>query len=212
MIVEHRSRRPRIDASATIAPGAVISGDVEIGAHTVVLAGAVVTAQGAPVRIGENCVLMEHTVIRGAGRYPCHLADHVLVGPHSHVAGAAIGRRCFIATGASVFNGAILEEGVIVAINGIVHIATRCPAGTFVPMAHIAFGDPAKIYPPTEAPSVHRLITGLGFTKTVFGFDSAGLADPSAIEELCRRYARSLARHRDDQVVQDRNSPRSETH
>jgi len=109
-----------------------------------------------------------------------------------------------IATGASVFNGAILEESVVVAINGIVHIATRCPASTFVPMAHIAFGDPAKIYQPTEAPSVHKLITGLGFTKTVFGFDSAVLADGSAIEQLCDRYARSLARHRDDKVVRNR--------
>src|SRR6266550_181392 len=96
MIIEHRSRAPRIDPSATIAPGAVVSGDVEIGAHTVVLAGAIVTAQGAPVRIGEYCVLMEHAVIRGAGRHPCHIADHVLVGPHSHVTGAAIGRRCLL--------------------------------------------------------------------------------------------------------------------
>ncbi len=201
MIVEHRGRRPLIDPSATIAPGAVVSGDVEIGAHTVVLAGAIVTAQGAPVRMGEYCVVMEHAVVRGAGRHPCHIADHVLVGPHSHITGAALERRCFVATGAAVFNGAILEEGTVVAINGIVHIATRCPASTFVPMAHIAFGVPAKIYPPTEAPSVHKLIASLGFTKTVFGFDSGSLSDASAVEELCKRYARALAHHRDDQVL-----------
>jgi carbonic anhydrase/acetyltransferase-like protein (isoleucine patch superfamily) len=202
LLIEHRGGKPQIDASATIAPGAIISGDVQIGAHSVVLAGAVVTAQGAPVRIGQRSIIMEQAVIRGAGKHPCHIADHVLVGPHSHISGAVISRRCFIATGAAIFNGAVLEEGTVVAINGIVHIATRCPPATFVPMAHIAFGDPAQIYPPAEAPSVHKAIASLGFTRTVFGFDSATLADSSAIEELCDRYSRALARHRDDRLIQ----------
>ncbi len=38
MIIEHRGAKPVIDTSATIAPSAIISGDVAIGPHTVVLA------------------------------------------------------------------------------------------------------------------------------------------------------------------------------
>ncbi len=45
MIIEHRGAKPVVDGSATIAPGAVISGDVAIGPHTVVLAGAIITGE-----------------------------------------------------------------------------------------------------------------------------------------------------------------------
>jgi len=202
MLVEHAGRRPTVAPSALVAPSAVVSGDVDVGAGTVVLPGAVVTAQGgAPVRIGACCVVMESAVIRGPGKYPTIIGSYVLVGPHAHVSGATIGNRVYIATGAAVFNGAVLEEGTVVAINAIVHIATRLVAGSFVPIGHIAFGDPARIVSSSEAPALRQEIAALGFTKRVFAFDAKSLADPGAIEELCRRYSRSLLRHRDDQVV-----------
>lgn len=202
MLVEHRAKRPFVADSAVVAPTAVISGDVHIGPDTVVLAGAVVTAQGAPVRIGTSCVIMENAVIRGAGNHATTLGNHVLVGPHTHVSGATISHRVFVATGAAVFNGAVLEEGTVVTINAVVHIGTKCPAGTLVPIGHIAFGDPARIVSPSEAPSIHRELAALGFTKVVFGFEANSLTDPSAIEALCHRYARALSRHRDDTPVQ----------
>jgi len=202
MLVEHEGRRPTVAASALVARSAVVSGDVDVAAGTVVLAGAVVTSQGgAPVRIGECCVVMENAVIRGAGKYPTTLGSYVLVGPNAHVSGATVESRVYLATGAAVFNGAVLEEGSVVAINAVVHIATRLTAGSFVPIGHIAFGDPARIVSPSEAPALRHEIAALGFTKNVFGLDAKSLADPSVIEELCRRYSRSLLGHRDDQVV-----------
>ncbi len=201
MLVEHRKNKPFVDDTAVIAPTAVISGDVHIGAGTVILAGAVVTAQGAPVRIGESCVIMENAVLRGAGKHSTTLGNYVLVGPNSHVTGATIGHRVFVATGAAIFNGAALEEGTVVAINAVVHIGTICPAGTLVPIGHIAFGDPARIVSPSDAPSIHKEIAAFGFTKSVFGFEAKSLVDPSTIEELCHRYSRALSRHRDDRVI-----------
>ena len=201
MLLEHRGKKPFIADSAVIAPTAVISGDVHIGADTVILAGAVVTAQGAPVRIGGSCVIMENAVVRGAGQHATTLGNSVLIGPHAHVTGATIGHRVFVATGAAVFNGAVLEEGTVVAINAVVHISTKCPAGTLVPIGHIAFGDPARIVSVAEAPTIHKELAALGFTKTVFGFDAQSLIDPTTIEELCARYSRALRRHREDHVV-----------
>lgn len=203
MRIEHRGKRPVIDATAVVAPTAIISGDVHVGAGTVVLAGAVISSQGAPVRIGQHCIIMEYAVIRGAGKHPCTLGNHVLVGPHAHITGATIQGRAFIATGASVFNGAILEAGVVVAINAVVHINTRCLAGTGVPIGHIAFGDPAKVYAPHEAPAVHAQLSALGFTKAVFGLEAQRLADTDTIEKLCERYARSLGAHQDDRIVSE---------
>ena len=193
--------RPVVAETAVIAPTAVLSGDVHIGADTVVLAGAVVTAQGAPVRIGASCVIMENAVVRGAGKYATTLGDHVLVGPHAHISGATISHRVFIATGASVFNGAVLETGTVVTINAVVHIGTTCPAGTLVPIGHIAFGNPARIVPPSEVAIIHQELAALGFTNWVFGVEATSLAAPHTIEALCQRYSRALRRHGDDRIV-----------
>src|SRR6266446_6640668 len=201
MLAEHLGKRPVVDPEAVIAPTAVISGDVHIGSGSVVLTGAVITSQGAPVRIGQHCIVMENAVLRGAGRYPCTLGNHVLIGPHAHIAGATVNGCAFVATGASVFNGAVLEQGVVVAINAIVHVGTRCVAGTGVPIGHIALGDPATIYPPHEAPTVHAQLRALGFTKAVFGLEAQSLADAGTIEKVCERYARSLRAHRDDAIL-----------
>ncbi len=202
MLIEHRGLRPVISARAVIAPSAVISGDVEIGAHTVVRAGAIVTAEGAPVRIGERCVIMEHAVIRGAGRYACTIGDHVLIGPHAHVSGATIDRCCFLATGAIIFNGAALGEGTWVAVRGVVHIASHCPPSTYIPIGHIGVGDPVTIYQPNEAPAASKAIASIGFTKTVFGFESERIADPHVIHEICDRYTRASHHHRHDRIVE----------
>src|SRR5262249_52333209 len=75
MRTEHLGKRPLIDPTALIAPTAIVSGDVHVGAGSVILAGAIVTSQGAPVRIGRSCIVMEHAVLRGAGRYPCTLGN-----------------------------------------------------------------------------------------------------------------------------------------
>src|SRR5262245_50966606 len=88
---------------------------------------------------------------------------------------------------------AVLEEGVVIAINAVVHIATRCLAGTGVPIGHIAFGDPATVYAPHDAPTVHAQLAALGFTKAVFGLDAQRLADADTIEQLCARYAKALS-------------------
>lgn len=201
MLVEHRKSKPLVADTAVIAPTAVISGDVHIGAGTVILAGAVVTSQGAPVRIGESCIIMENAVVRGAGKHSTTLGNYVLVGPNAHVTGATIAHRVFVATGAAVFNGAVLEEGTVVAINAVVHIGTKCPPGTLVPIGHIAFGDPARIVSPSDARTIHKEIAALSFTKLVFGFEAKSLVESSAIEELCLRYSRALSRHRDDRVM-----------
>ena len=65
VFVEHRLKIPQVSESAYIAPTAVLAGDVTVGPHSRVLFGAVITAEGGPVEIGRNCVIMEHAVIRG---------------------------------------------------------------------------------------------------------------------------------------------------
>jgi len=202
-LIKHRGAKPAIHETASIAATAVVSGDVTIGEDTVVLAGAVITSEGAPVSIGARCVVMENAVIRGAGRHPCTIGHHVLIGPHGHVCGATIAPRCFLSTGATVFNGSVLEEGTRMAVHSVVHIDTFCPASTFIPAGHTAFGEPARIFRPDEALSLHRLVAAKGFTRTVFGFDSTEMGIPDSVELLCDRYAGALHKHAVDRLEEE---------
>ncbi len=128
-----------------MAPTALLVGAVQVARGAVVLDGAVLTAESAPVTLGEESIVMENAVVRGAGKHPTFIGDRTLIGPSAHVTRAQIGSECMIATHASVFNGSVLADGVMVAVGGIVHVGTVLAEGDVVPMQHIAVGDPGRI-------------------------------------------------------------------
>jgi carbonic anhydrase/acetyltransferase-like protein (isoleucine patch superfamily) len=202
MLVEHRGVSPKIDPTAWIAPNAVVSGAVTIGAGSRVLYGAVLTADGrAPLTVGAECVIMENAVLRAAGRYPLTLGDRVLVGPHAHLSGCTIGSRCYIATGAMVFNGARLGETCMVALDAKVHIDTELADNTFVPMGFIAYGRPGQLHAPEQAPLVHEQLTRRGFLDYVFGPELQGRTRAQMMDVVMTRYTRSLGHHEGDRVI-----------
>ena len=67
MLIEHEGKRPQLAESAYVAPTAVVCGDVTVGEDARILFGAVLTAEGGPVVLGNRCIVMEHAVIRGRG-------------------------------------------------------------------------------------------------------------------------------------------------
>ena len=201
MILEHGGKRPRIHASAYVAPNATICGDVTVGAESRVLFGAVLTAESGPVTIGERCIIMENAVIRGVAHHPASLGDHVLVGPHAHLSGCRIEDDVFIATGACIFNGATIGARATVRIRGIVHIRTRIPPDTVVPIGWVALGDPVRLFSPKDHDEISTLLAGLDFARTVFG-DQAAPRGETRMPERSRRYARALGAHKDDRIVE----------
>jgi carbonic anhydrase/acetyltransferase-like protein (isoleucine patch superfamily) len=200
MLLEHDGRRPRIHASAYIAPNATVSGDVTIGPESRILFGAVLTAEGGPVILGGHCVVMEQAVLRGTKAHPLRLGDHVLVGPHAHLSGCTVEDNVFVATGASVFNGARLGARSTIRINGIVHIKTVLAADAVVPIGWVAVGDPARILPPDAHDEIRAAQEPLNFSKTVFNLDPAP-AGQSNMPERMRRYAAALGRHLQDRIL-----------
>jgi carbonic anhydrase/acetyltransferase-like protein (isoleucine patch superfamily) len=201
MIVEHAGARPSIDPTAWVAPNAVVSGDVTIGPGSRVLYGAVLTSEGAPLRVGSGCVVMEQAVLRAAGRFPLHLGDQVLVGPHAYLSGCIIGDRSFIATGTMVFNGAIVGAASTVAIGAKVHIGCELPEEARVPMGFIAVGRPAQIFAPDDAPLARDELAKLDFMRYVFGVDTDGRDRADVMDEAMTRYTRALGAHLGDRVV-----------
>jgi carbonic anhydrase/acetyltransferase-like protein (isoleucine patch superfamily) len=202
MLIEHCGQRPVVHDSAWVASNAVLSGDVTIGPNARVLYGAVLTAESGSIRVGAHSLIMEQAVLRASRRFPTLIGDHVLIGPHAHLAGCLVEDEVFIATGSSIFNGATLERTSTVRINGIVHINSRLPEGVDMPIGWIAVGDPAQILPPEKWEIIGPELRKANFSKTVFGLDASGTRS-GIMKAMTTKYADALNRHRDDRVVRE---------
>ena len=199
MILEHDGALPKIDPTARIAPNAVLCGDVHIGANSSIGFGAVLTAESGPIAIGANCVVMDTAVIRGTRRHPVEVGDNVLIGPRAYLSGCHVEDDAFLATGATVFNGARIGARAEVRVNGIVHLRTVLPPDAVVPLNWIAVGDPAEILPPERHEDIWALQKPLDFPGTVFGVARPRPGE-TFMPEVMPRYARVLARHKNDKA------------
>jgi carbonic anhydrase/acetyltransferase-like protein (isoleucine patch superfamily) len=100
-----------------VAPNATVCGDVTTGPNCSIGFGAVLTAESGPIVLGANCVVMDTAVIRGVRGNPVTVGDNVLVGPRAYLTGCTVGDNVFMATGATVFNGARIGARAEVRIN-----------------------------------------------------------------------------------------------
>jgi carbonic anhydrase/acetyltransferase-like protein (isoleucine patch superfamily) len=201
VIVEHQGQAPRLADDVYVAPNAVVCGDVEIGAGSRILFGAVVTADNGPVRIGERCVVMENAVIRGRTGYRAELGDHVLIGPHAHVNGARVGDDAFVATGVSIFPGARVGSRAELRIGAVLHVNSTLADDATVPIGWVAVGNPAKLLPPAEHEEIWAIQKRLDFPGTVLGVSRAP-AGESHMPEAMARYSRWLGTHKDDRILE----------
>lgn len=200
-ILEHGGVSPAIDPSARVAPNATVCGDVRIGPNCSVGFGAVLVAEGGPVTLGANCVVMDTAVVRGVRGGAVAIGDNVLVGPRAYLSGCTVGENAFLATGATVFNGARIGARAEVRINGIVHLATVLPEDAVVPLGWIAVGDPARILPPDRHEEIWAVQEPLDFPRRVFGVERPAPGE-TFMPGVMPRYAAFLRRaHQDDRPI-----------
>lgn len=200
MLLEHDGARPTIDPTTRIAPNALVCGDVTIGANCSIGFGAVLTAESGPIRIGANCVVMDTVVLRSLKRHPLVIGENVLVGPRASLSGCTVEDNAFLATGATVFNGATIGARAEVRVNGIIHVMTVLPPDAVVPLGWIAVGDPAEILPPDRHEDIWAIQERLDFPRVVFGVERPPPGG-TLMPEVMPRYARSLGRHKRDTEV-----------
>ena len=200
MLIAHDGKSPCVHPSARIAPNAVICGDVTVGAACSVGFGAVLTAESGPVILGAGSIVMDTAVVRGVRRHPVVIGQRVLVGPRAYLTGCTVEDEVFLATGVTVFNGAVVGRRSEVRINALVHLRTRLAPETTVPIGWVAVGDPARLFPPERHEEIWAVQEPLDFPRTVFGVARPGSGE-SVMPEVMVRYARALGRHRDDVVL-----------
>lgn len=171
-----------IDDTAWVAPSAIVTGDVSVGAGSRILHGAVLNADHGPIRLGRDVLVMENAVLRGRASHGLTLGDAVLVGPHAHLNGATIEDEVFLATGVSVFAGARAGTRSELRINSVLHVNSTLPPDTVLPIGWIAAGDPAELFAPERHRELWAVQEPLDFPGTMYG-----VPRNTSMRELMRR-------------------------
>jgi carbonic anhydrase/acetyltransferase-like protein (isoleucine patch superfamily) len=136
----YRDAWPRIDASAWLAPGVSIIGDVTIGPDSSVWYGSTVRGDVNAVRIGSRSNVQDGCVLHVTrDRFDCVLGDEVTVGHRAVVHGCEVGDGALIGIGAVVLDGARVGEGALVGAGAVV------APGAVVPDGMLALGIPARV-------------------------------------------------------------------
>ena len=148
----YRDRRPRIDGTAFVAPGAQVVGDVTIGARASVWFNAVVRGDSAAVEIGEQTNIQDGAVLHTDSGKPCVVGPRCTVGHLAIVHGCRVGEGSLIGMGAIVLSGAEIGQGSVVAAGALVPEGRR-----FEPRA-LLVGSPVRQIRTLTDQEVERMI------------------------------------------------------
>jgi carbonic anhydrase/acetyltransferase-like protein (isoleucine patch superfamily) len=140
VILAYDGKTPRVAASAWLAPGSVVVGDVEIGEAASVWFQSVIRGDVNHIRIGARTNVQDHCVVHVTSRtHPTILGDDVTVGHRAVLHGCTVGDRCLVGIGAIVLDGAFVGPDAMVGAGALV------PPGMVVPPGTLVLGAPAKV-------------------------------------------------------------------
>ncbi len=139
-ILPFAGRWPEIDASAWVAPGATLVGDVTLGADSSVWYGCVLRGDVHRVRIGARSNVQDLSLLHVThGRFACEVGDEVTIGHRAVVHGCRVEDAALIGIGAIVLDGARVGEGAWVGAGALV------VPGAEIPPRTLALGVPARV-------------------------------------------------------------------
>jgi carbonic anhydrase/acetyltransferase-like protein (isoleucine patch superfamily) len=144
-------RVPRVEASAWVAPSAMVVGDVRIGAEASVWYGTVVRADVEAIRIGAGANLQDGCVIHADPGYPTDLGAGVVVGHRAVLHGCRIEDEVLIGIGAIVMNGAVIGTGSLIGAGALV------PEGVVIPPRSLVLGMPGRVLRQTTDEELERI-------------------------------------------------------
>lgn len=135
----YNDKKPVIADSAFIAPGAKVIGDVSIKDRASIWYNAVVRADLAPVKIGENTNIQENCSLHVDIDVPVILGDNITIGHGAIIHGSRIEDNCLIGMGATILNNAVIGENTIIGAGALVTEGKNIAPGSLV------LGVPGKV-------------------------------------------------------------------
>jgi carbonic anhydrase/acetyltransferase-like protein (isoleucine patch superfamily) len=138
-ILTHHGVRPSVHATAFIAGGAWVIGEVLLEEDVSVWFNAVLRGDINSIHIGRRSNIQDGCVLHVTGSLPVRVGEEVTVGHKAMLHGCAIGNRSLIGMNATVLDGARVGPFSVVAAGAVVREGFVVPEGT------LAAGVPARV-------------------------------------------------------------------
>jgi carbonic anhydrase/acetyltransferase-like protein (isoleucine patch superfamily) len=134
-------KSPKIAPDAWIAPSAAVIGDVTIGAQSGIWFQCVLRGDTNFIRIGARANIQDGTIIHvNAGREATIIGDDVTVGHSALIHACTLEKRAFVGMHATVLDGAVIEEGGMLAAGALLTPGKR------IGRNELWAGSPAKLW------------------------------------------------------------------
>ena len=145
-------KKPKISASAWVAPNATVIGDVRLAAGSSIWWNAVLRGDNDPISIGENSNIQDGSVLHTDEGVPMNIGANVTVGHLVMLHGCTVGDGSLIGIGSIILNRAVIGRGSIVGAN------TLIPEGKTYPDRVLIVGSPGKVVRELNDEEVARLL------------------------------------------------------
>jgi len=126
-------KKPKIHASAFIAPGAIVCGDVEIHEDASVWYGCVLRGDSNKIVVGKGSNLQDGTIVHAdapvVGGVPTIIGAYALIGHKCMLHGATVDDEGFVGMGATMLDGSIVRKGAMLAAGAFLSPRKIVPAG-----------------------------------------------------------------------------------
>lgn len=141
LILPYKGKFPKIAASAFIAPGAVVIGDVEIGEETNVWFGCVIRGDVNAIRIGNRTNIQDGSVVHVTHETAAtHIGSNITIGHKAVLHGCTLQDGCFVGMGSTVMDHAVVESGGMLAAGAMLTPKKQVRGG------EMWAGSPAKYF------------------------------------------------------------------
>lgn len=138
-IVSIGGKAPRIPASAFVADGAFVIGDVELGKEASVWFQAVLRGDINSIVIGDRTNIQDGCIFHVTNEFSVCVGNDVTVGHRAIVHGCSIGDGSLIGMGSVILDNARIGDNCLVAAGAVVLENAVVPPGS------LAAGVPARI-------------------------------------------------------------------
>ncbi len=140
----------KIHETVFIAPGAVVQGNVTIGADSSIWYNAVVRGDRDCILIGKGSNIQDNAVVHLGSGYPVEIGDHVTIGHGAIIHGCKIGDNTMIGMGAILMNGCRIGKNCIIGAGALVTQNVEIPDNSLV------IGNPGKVKRQVTEEEIHR--------------------------------------------------------